>query len=323
MREYNVYFASCMKEGGIYHYKATADGKFRLVGKTPCDRPMYLICGGNRLHVVLRAPFAENDFSGIMTYEIDSEGRLGRPSELISTQGRCGCHLCELDGKIYVANYLSGSIFCSVGSLKSHYGQGVNPYRQEAPHTHCVLPSPDGRYLLVTDLGLDKIYVYDYKLNDVSVAEVPPGAGPRHLAWLNESYLVCVNELACTVTMMRYKQGIITPVQTISVLETERTDTVTSAAIRVCGSHVFVSNRGSNTISMIEVLGERMELKSVAACGGLSPRDFAIMDRFLLCANQESSTVTILKIEAEGLRLLEDKTIGDVEAVVCVCGDWD
>lgn len=322
MKEHNVYFASCVENGGIYHYKMTGNGKLIFVEKTSCDRPMYMIYIKKRLHVVLRAPFEYDEFSGILTYEIGDDGRLGNHSEVISSQGRCGCHLCELDGNIYVANYLSGSVFSSEGVLKVHHGKGINPGRQETPHTHYIAPSPDGKYLFVTDLGLDEIFVYDKRFNLVSVAKVSLGSGPRHLACFDETHIICVNELDCTVTMLRYHDGSLMPVQTISVLKRRRVGTVvTSAAIKVYDKYVFVSNRGDNSISMIEVLDGKLSLKSVTPCGGISPRDFMIADGLILCANQGSSTVTVLRIDKDSLKLLPTRTIENIEEVLCVCGD--
>jgi 6-phosphogluconolactonase len=68
-------------------------------------------------------------------------------------------------------------------------GVGVNPKRQEKSHIHQVQFSPDGRYVLLTDLGLDKIYVFKYNktgdqpLEKVSEYDAKKGSGPRHIAF--------------------------------------------------------------------------------------------------------------------------------------------
>ena len=322
MKTGHVYFASCTKRGGIYHYRFGSDGNLHFVEKTLCDRPMYLIKNENRLHAVLREPFSDNAFSGIVTYEIGMEGLLGKKPELINTQGMCGCHLCSFQNELYVTNYLSGSVFCTHGGVRVHRGSGIDPVRQEAPHTHYVSPSPDGRYLMVTDLGLDRVYVYDRNLNEVSVTKLPDGSGPRHMACLDDRYVVCVNELACTVTMLEYRNGCMMPLQSIPVFFEKKRTPCTSAAIRAYKDYVYVSNRGDNTISAIKVLDGKLELKSVTPCGGESPRDFDIAEGYLLCANEESSTVTVLKVEGEKLTLLPGKTIEGMESVLCICGNW-
>lgn len=323
MKPYHVYFASCTEQGGIYHYKLERDGKLQFVGKTLCDRPMYMIRDGSLLHVVLRKPFHNNDFSGMVTYEINLEGELCRISEVVSTQGACGCHLCSFQGELYVTNYLSGSVFSTEDIVKVHQGRGTDPVRQEAPHTHCVSPSPDGKYLLVTDLGLDRIYVYDRGLNAVSVTRLPDGAGPRHIVCLNNGCVACVNELDCTVTLMEYSDGRLSPLQTISVFFGEKKGLATCAAIKVYKDYIYVSNRGDNTISAIKVLDRSLELRSVTPCGGRSPRDFDMAGDFLFCANEESSTITVLKVDRERLTLLPDRTIVGVKSVLCICGSWE
>ena len=78
-----------------------------------------------------------------------------------STKGIVACHLAESDGSIYCVNYLSGSVIKMPDTVDTHSGHGINPKRQDAPHTHYVCESPDGKYIFVTDLGIDKIFVYN------------------------------------------------------------------------------------------------------------------------------------------------------------------
>ena len=43
-----------------------------------------------------------------------------------------------------------------------HLGSSVNPERQHEPHAHDVVLTPDNRFAVVADLGLDKLLVYRF-----------------------------------------------------------------------------------------------------------------------------------------------------------------
>ena len=207
MENYHLYFASCVRNGGIYHYTLQG-GTLCSKSRTVCDRPMYLYAEKGRLLALLRQPFTDSQNSGLISFTLDEEGNPAKTGEIVSTRGEVACHLCRFQGKTYVANYLSGSLWRSDGILDVHQGKGVHQTRQEAPHVHYVTPSPDGTCLLAVDLGLDAIFSYDENLQVLDVAHVPAGHGSRHLAFSEDGQTVfCVNELASTVTVFDYKDG--------------------------------------------------------------------------------------------------------------------
>lgn len=292
---YHLYFAACDNEGGIYHY-TLEDGAMKFMEKTDCHRPMYLdVTEEGRMEVVLQFPFENEKNSGIFHYDI-KDFKLENPSELVSTMGREGCHVCRFEGNSYVANYSSGSLYSSVGKVDVHEGKGPNPYRQEMPHIHFVKPSPDNKYLLSCDLGLDAVYTYDKDLNVVSIAHTPAGAGPRHLDYSEDGKTVfCVNEMAYTITVFDYNDGVLTEVETVNLLPYE-VEGNTAAAIRVVGNYVYASDRTDDSISALYWDGKHLELKSVTKCGGVSPRDFLIVDKYLFCTNERTDNVTMFEV---------------------------
>ena len=75
MRGFHMYVASCVPDGGIYHY-LYKDGVLQLLSKTDADRPMYLTLADNRMYAVLREPFADNANSGVCYWEVDADGNL-------------------------------------------------------------------------------------------------------------------------------------------------------------------------------------------------------------------------------------------------------
>lgn len=308
--KYHLYFAACSADGGIYHY-VMERGKVVFQAKTDCSCPMYLDVQKDSIQVLLRKPFqsgtcGENN-SGLLDYQILKDGNLGKSSEIIDTKGIVACHLCRYKGKTFVANYLSGSIFSSAGTVREHAGSSMHPTRQEASHLHFVKPSPDGKCLLAVDLGTDSIYSYDQNLQLLSTAHVPAGYGPRHLAYSEDGNIVfCVNELTSSVSVFSYKDAKLELIQTVSVLEKEN-DANTAAAIRAEGQYVYVSNRGENTISCLEWDGTNLTLRSVTPCGGESPRDFLIVDNVMFVANELTNNITMFQVNGPVLSKLKQE----------------
>ena len=121
----------------------------------------------------------EGQASGAVTaFAIDrAAAKLKRINQVLSMgAGTCNVAVDHLGRAAFCANYNGGSatsfVINSNGQISdpvSHFqyqGHGVNKERQEAPHAHRVTPSPDDRFLLVNDLGLDCIHIYH--LNDAT-----------------------------------------------------------------------------------------------------------------------------------------------------------
>jgi len=329
MRKYHVYIASCTLNGGIYHY-VLQDGTFYFCEKISCDRPMYMNLHQNQMQVLLRAPFSEEQESGLCVFERQESGELTVPvaaemtkevcgsvqgGDVVSTRGIVACHLCQWKGEIYAANYLSGSVFGTNGALAIHEGKGPHRQRQEAPHVHFVAPAPDSACLFAVDLGTDTIYSYDEMLQLLSTAHVPSGHGARHLAYSEDGKTVfCVGELASTVTVFTYDKGTLIPIETVSVLDHE-SDSI-AAAIRVKGNWVYVSNRGDDSISSLCWDGKHLTLQHVTSCGGVFPRDFLIIEDLLICTNEKSDNVTLFRVD--GGRLTDTGITLNIPAPLCV-----
>lgn len=298
-----MYVASCVPDGGIYHY-VYEDGEMREVCKTAADRPMYLALTGDRLYAVLREPFADSANSGVCYWDIDADGNLCNQSEIVSTGGRCGCHLTVENGRVYVANYLSGSVaMLPEGTVAIHSGSGVDPARQEAPHVHFAGFTPDRKWLLAVDLGLDAIFMYAPDLQTSKRVKMPAGHGCRHLAWSEDGkYCFCVNELASTLSVLRYAQDALVLLDTVSVLPEEYQGSNTAAAIRVAGERIYISVRGCDQVVMLQHHEGVLTKPVFADCEGESPRDINIIRDFLFCANENSDCVAAFRINKDELR---------------------
>ncbi len=294
----NIYIASCVKGGGIYHYTLSENNVLDFCEKTTLDEPMYMIIRNEKMYILLRQPDEKTNFSGELSIDIDGTGKLFAPSRIISTKGVVACHLEVSDDNIYAVNYVSGSVIKLPDTLVTHSGHGLHKVRQAAPHTHFVHASPDGKYILVTDLGLDKIFVYNKDLKLVSEVSVPSGHGPRHLAFSDDGKIVyCVNELGSSVSIFSYSDGELKLQNTISALPKDFSGDNISAAIRIKDNYLYVSNRGHNSISVFEIKDSyNIVLKECVDCGGNSPRDFNIIDDVLICTNEKSDNVTVFKL---------------------------
>lgn len=323
---YDVYVASCVEAGGIYHYKMY-ESKLQLVEVTRMDRPMYMIIEDDRMYILLRAPF-DNGESGVVIYDIDDTGRLINPTEIISTSGKVACHIAVHREFIYCANYISGNVVRLPNpkntltmdgrtvSMATHQGKGVHPTRQEGPHTHFVGLTPDEKYLCVTDLGLDTIFIYNLDMTLHYMAKVPEGHGVRHLAFSEDGkWMFAVNELMSTVAAFSYCDGELELVDSCLAIPDSFEGETTSAAIRVKDGAVYISNRGHDTIAKVSFVNGKLCPGEWFDCKGNTPRDFIFADDMILCANQDANTVTVLD-GSNGFKLTGR---ANVETPICVC----
>lgn len=310
-----IYIASCTKDGGIYSFSMLEGGRLTQTGFTPVDCPMYMIAENGKMHVILKAPF-ENNESGFVTYDILPDGTLTNPTEIISTKGTEACHLCEDEGNIYCVNYVSGSVIKLSSDIVTHNGSGPNLPRQAGPHTHFVGLTPDKKYILVTDLGLDTIFIYDKNLNVVSSAKVPEGYGVRHLAFSDcGRYVFAINELISSVSVFSYKDGSLEIIDTKGILPDNFTDKSLGGAIRVHNGLIYASNRGHESIAELSFDGKSLKLLNLYSCHGVHPRDFDFVEDYIISTNMRSDNVAVMKI-CNGKTVLADNI--EIKEPLCV-----
>ena len=317
----NIYIAACAEDGGVYlcdfeNEKLTVREFYKFAS------PMFLAKSGSKMYIELRKTDGEN--SGILECDIAEDGTLSNFGIPVSTKGVVACHLCVHDSDIYCVNYVSGSVarirngVCD--RLDVHTGKGPHPTRQDKAHTHYINVTPDGKYLVSTDLGLDTVFVYDFDLNVHSKAKVPDGHGARHLVFNHEgNRMYCVNELTSTVTVFIYSDGTLEPLGTYPALPPDFDGVSTAAAIRISddGRYIYVSNRGHDSITCFEIMpSDVLEVRSYTPCGGKRPRDFDIKDGYLFSTNEETNDVTVFRCEGAKLTKLDTKI--DAKGALCV-----
>jgi 6-phosphogluconolactonase (cycloisomerase 2 family) len=241
---------------------------------------------------------------------------------LIDQKKSGGDHPCHIslspnENFVILGNYTGGSLsvfrVSPQGKLElaqtiQHKGKSINPERQEKPHVHSTTFDPEGKRVLVADLGTDKISVYDF---DASKSEplslsgefpVTPGDGPRHLAFSADGKeVLVVEEMAAALDVFSYDQGKLTPKQRLSLLPEGFKGQVGAAEIRLSpdGKQVYVSNRGdANTITVFgkRPSGTYVEVQQILS-GGLMPRNFNLTPdgKYLLAAHQASHDIVIFE----------------------------
>ena len=307
-----VWAASCAPDGGIAQYELNAEGMLSRRSFLPLDRPMYFIKEGNTLHTLLRAPEGFDGMSGYVKINVALDApTLSLP---VSTKGVVACHLCTVKNRVYAVNYLSGNVV-EIGGGEDVHAPATDhqPGRQDAPHTHCVIPTAEGDALFCTDLGLDAVFVYDLDLNLLSKCQMPKGHGVRHLTGGKNGFYYAVNELMSTVSVLRYdaQKYELTCLSTVSCgVPTEGN---LAAAIRLTGDgkFLFVSQRGADCVSVFAVSeeGSSLSLLHNIPCGGKGPRDMILSpdEKFLLCANEGSGDLTVLSLDENQNAVVTDR----------------
>jgi 6-phosphogluconolactonase len=242
-----------------------------------------------------------------------------------------------------VANYSGGSVslfqIIENGTLKpytqlvQHTGSSANKDRQEAPHVHASVFSPDQQYLFTPDLGTDKVAVYRFKKGaakplqpaPVPAAQSPAGSGPRHFTFSpNKKFAYLVEELSGTVAAYTYKEGRLRLLQRISTHPAGYQGTKGSADIHLSpdGRFLYATNRGdANSIAVFAVAPNgRLQLKGIQPTMGVHPRNFTIdpTGRYLLVANRDSNAVVIFRRNSKTGLLRDTGRRIDVPNPVCL-----
>ena len=239
----------------------------------------------------------------------------------------------------YHGGYLAAFPLRSDGGLGPeqripHTGRSAHPTRQDRPHPHSVLLSPDGRHALVADLGIDQILTYALtpagdvlRPEPVAVTATHPGAGPRHTRFSHDGrHLHVLNELDSTLTTFAYRadDGHLRPLGTVATLPPGCATPSTAAEIRVhpAAPFVYASNRGHDSLTVFHANPANGTLSWVQnlPSGGRTPRNFDLSPdgRWLVCGHQDSAAVTVFAVDPERGTLSPTTHTATVPCCVCV-----
>jgi 6-phosphogluconolactonase len=211
----------------------------------------------------------------------------------------------------------------------------ADPKRQGGPHAHSFNPSPDNRFAVAADLGLDELLVYKFDAvagtitpNDPPFTKVAPRSGPRHFTFHpNGKKAYAINEISCTVTAFDYdaKKGVLKEIQTTSTLpnDVKVNDDLSTAEVQVhpSGKFLYGSNRGHDTIAVFTIAGNgTLKLIENVSTEGRIPRNFGVdpTGSFLLAANQNTNTIVVFRIDKKTGRLTPTGEKVEVPGPICV-----
>lgn len=263
-------------------------------------------------------------------FAVEADGML-TPINAANCGGR-GPAFIEVDraGKsVLVANYGEGSVarlpidekgrLSSPSSVIQHHGTGPVKDRQEGPHAHSIVCDPSGKFALAQDLGTDFVIVYKLdgdKLIEANRLQIEPGSGPRMVEFAHDCTRVyLVNELNNTVCFLQFdsETGTLKNLQTVTTLPSDWHAFSKAAAIGIHPSQKFcyASNRGNETLVRYAMDDSgKLAVVDFTPSGGKTARHFAIdpSGKFLLCAHQDSDSMTLFDIAADG-KLTAKQTI--------------
>ena len=246
------------------------------------------------------------------------------------SRGGQPCHIAtDTAGRMaFVANWYTGSTAAfPIGrngelgkstAFSQHQGprSGTPAQGPEQVHCHSVVVTPDNRFLLSTDTGLNKVYVYRLEPSKAAFTPHNPPclglerpANPRHLALHpNTKWAYVSNEISpggCTLLRFDAARGVLTegPVAASVPADYQGRASPAECAVHPSGRFVYESNRGHNSIAVFRVDPQdgTLTLAQSFLPGGETPRSFAIdpTGSFLIAMMQRSGTIVPLRIDAE------------------------
>ncbi|MFN8520066.1 MAG: lactonase family protein [Chloroflexota bacterium] len=280
----------------------------------------------------------------VSSYAIDPSSGALRYLGVQGTRGSVACYVM-MDSRsraALVANYWSGSValfparpdgsLAEASSVDQHVGTGADPVRQDGPHAHCSVLTADDRFAFSADLGTDTIVGYRVDLDAGTLTPhtslaLPPGSGPRHLAFAPDgrhAWVVC--ELASSIATLGYDAaaGTLSLIETNPMLPDGFSGESHCADIGVhpTGRFVYGSNRGHDSITMFaaDPATGRLRLLGHRPTEGRTPRNFAISPdgSLLLVANQDTDTVVVMPIDPATGMLGATIAVNPVPTPVCL-----
>jgi len=307
--------------------------------------PGFLAMHPNGRVLYAACQLSDGQGGGIAAYSIDeSHSTLA----LMNTQptgdgGAAHLTLDQTGRLLFSAQYGGGSVAVFplgedgvIGArsmLVDHEGSGPNKSRQAGPHPHWVGVDPSNQFLMVPDLGVDRVVIYRIDHEKARISRhgegvCPTGGGPRHFKFHpSGKWAYVVNELIMAVTVFEYdsNEGTLKPMQTIPALpEYYREGFNSSSEIRVhpSGRFVYTANRGHDSITVFAVSGETGRLRFIEreAIRGAMPRNFNLdpSGSWLVAAGKDSNTLSSFIVNQDSGGLLFSRHLTSCSTPMCV-----
>ncbi len=304
--------------------------------------PAYLCFSGK--HGYIYAANEVMDFKGITgggvtTLSYDPvKGVIKKINEIGVPDGSpCFISLSADEDYLFLANYTGGSV---VVIKLDEKGIPLNvtdnikfgEVEGQASHPHMISPGPSGKRVYLTDLGLDRIVIYNLdkvtgRLEQMpnGIVKLSEGSGPRHFVFSSDGakmYVIC--ELNSTISVFNVNpNGELSEIQTLSALDKDFRGKSACADIHIgkSGEYLYGSNRGENTIVIFRIVSDGTLVSAGrTTCGGDWPRNFVIdpAGKYLLVGNERSGNITLFRIDKNTGIPVEPGKNFDLPAPACL-----
>jgi len=307
---------------GLYSFAIEADGRLREIGVTPnAMSPSWLLAdpAARRLYA------AEESGHAISAYSQDEQGRL-QAGQRLASGGKGPVHLSLGAGRLWVAHYgdarfvglpllADGSLGpalawpgclgpdCRPGPAHATRAPRGSQARSghDAPHAHMIQPSPDGRWLLGTDLGRDCLLVWpllaDLPPPPPSELHLSPGSGPRHFVFhpRDSSLVYVLQEESCTLSTVRLRPEGPQLLDECSVLPAGFAGTSYASDLILApgGRHLYALNRLYDSLAVLAIdQAEQPRLLDHHWTHGSYPRNACLVGTSLWVSNQRSDQLS-------------------------------
>ena len=313
--------------------------------------------------------FLASGFDGHFLYSVASEGAAAFAVEPTGELSLLNTVKCDVPGGAHVAVAYWGSSAMVVSA--AYHGGGVNMMKTKADgslseassilhkgdsqaHPHSCFIDPSGKYGLISDLGLDKIYVYRLdvaggQLVEEQVLNTAAKAGPRHMCFHPKGKFVYgINELDCTINVYAFGKddSILGPIlQTVSTLpegynnhdhenaknvngdpasgpnRPSQTNATADVHVSPDGRFLYGSNRGHDSLVCFSISKDGLlTLEGFTYTGGEHPRNFSIhpSGNWLLVANQDSNNVVVFSRNRRSGKLEDSGKRASMKTARCI-----
>ncbi|MEG0688541.1 MAG: beta-propeller fold lactonase family protein [Hungatella sp.] len=328
------------KAKGITVYDVdVAKGIFRQRCEVPVDNSSYLIAANNGKTLYSIAD------EGVVSFRIHENGSITRLNSA-NIRGMRGCHLSTdsedqylfvsgyHDGKSTVLHLMEDGAIGSIASGVYHKGLGSIAERTFRPHVSCTRMTPDRKFIMVADSGIDQVKVYRFgEQEELLLVDTIPcdlESAPRCFRFSSDGrFIYLMSEVKNVIDVFTYETAKRSPkiekIQTISTTGETRLSQLTAAcAMRFSSDekYLYCSNAGDDTVSIYQ-RDAQTGLLTLLCClpiSGEYPKDIAVFpdDQHIASINHETGSITFFKVNYEkGLIVMSSKQINVDEPNSC------
>lgn len=292
------------------------------------DNPSFIMVNHAKTHLYAVSEVEEGQ---VVSYEIDYDDKKLRELNRQPTKGGpCFLEIDKYDRYLFTANYGGGSFIVHPLHKDGHIESFTDFHQYDSSkrtsHVHAIKNIPGTSMYVVTDLGHDKLNVYEHqagKLKFITALKTVTGSGPRHMAFqskLNVMYILNQDDSKTLVYTYSEKNMKFKLIQIVPTLIEPFDGTNYGADIHISGAYLYVSNRGHHSITTYKILADgRLEMIANTASGGKWPRNFAVVpnDKHVIIANEHTNNLNVMNISQDG-RLKDTGKEWAVNKPVCV-----